>query len=201
MKEQIVNSVADLFQKYGVRSVSMDDIAHQLGISKKTIYQYFEDKNDLVKQVAAFIIADKLGAYKDSSSCASNSIEELVLIAKLIRKHFSEMNPALMFDVRKYHPEAWQLFVHHEKEVVYNAIVDNISRGQKEGFFRDDIDPRVIAKLRFEQIHMSFDEQLFPKDEFNLQEVHLQLFDFFVHGVLTEQGLKQYKNYQFETHE
>lgn len=201
MEEQIIKSVADLFQKYGVRSVSMDDIAQQLGISKKTIYQYFDDKNDLVKQVAAYIIADKLGAYKAVTDGASNAIEELGEIAKLIRKHFSEMNPALMFDVRKYHPEAWQLFVQHEKQVVYNAIVDNILRGQREGFFREEIDPRVLGKLRFEQIHMSFDEQIFPKDEFNLQEVHLQLFDFFVHGVLTPDGLVQYNKYEFETHE
>ena len=179
----------------------MDDIAQHLGISKKTIYQYFDDKNDLVKEVSSFIISDKLSAYHEASQCASNSIEELVLIAKLIRKHFNEMNPALMFDVKKYHPDAWQLFVHHEKEVVYNAIVDNITRGQQEGFFREEVDPRVLAKLRFEQIHMSFDEEIFPKDDFNLQDVHLQLFDFFVHGVLTPHGLEQYKKYEFETHE
>jgi AcrR family transcriptional regulator len=201
MKEQIIKSVADLFQKYGVRSVSMDDIAQHLGISKKTIYQYFDDKNHLVMEVASLIIAEKLGAYQEVASSASNAIEELGQIAKLIRKHFSEMNPALMFDVRKYHPDAWQLFVHHEKEVVYNAIVDNITRGQKEGFFRKAIDSRVIAKLRFEQIHMSFDDEVFPKEEFDLQEVHLQLFDFFVHGVLTPHGLEQYKKYEFETHE
>jgi len=198
MKEQIVSSVADLFQKYGVRSVSMDDIAQHLGISKKTIYQYFEDKNHLVKEVASLIIAEKLGAYHEVAGCASNAIEELVEIAKLIRKHFSEMNPALMFDVRKYHPEAWQLFVHHEKEVVYNAIVENITRGQEEGVIRKEIDARVLAKLRFEQIHMSFDEQIFPKEEFDLQDVHLQMFDFFVHGVLTANGLEQYKKYEFE---
>jgi hypothetical protein len=106
-----------------------------------------------------------------------------------------------MFDVQKYHPEAWQLFVHHEKEVVYNTIVENITRGQQEGFFRTEIDPQVIAKLRFEQIHISFDDKVFPKEEFNLQEVHLQLFDFFVHGVLTAHGLEQYKEYEFEAHE
>lgn len=201
MKEQIIESVANLYQKYGIRSVSMDDVAQQLGISKKTIYQYFEDKNNLVKEVAAFIIAEKLGAYQDASVCASNAIEELVSIAKLIRQHFSEMNPALMYDVKKYHPEAWQLFAQHEKEVVYNAVVDNITRGQQEGFFREDIDAAVIAKVRFEQIHMSFDDQLFPKEDFDLAEVHLQLFDFFVHGVLTPNGLEQFKQYEFENHE
>ena len=195
MKEQVVKSVGDLFQKYGIRSVSMDDIAHELKISKKTIYQYFEDKNQLVQEVAGWIISDKLGSYRDATECASNAIEELVDIAKLIREHFSEMNPAFMYDVKKYYPQAWELFENHERDVIYNSIIDNIKRGQKEGFFRTDLNAPLIAKIRFEQIHLTFDETVFPKDEYNLQAVHLELFDFFVHGVLTAHGLEQYKNY------
>ena len=201
MKEQIVKSVADLFQKYGIRSVSMDDIAHELKISKKTIYQYFDDKNQLVKEVTGAIISEKLAMHQEATDCSSNAIEELVAIAKLIRKHFSEMNPALMYDVRKYHPDAWELFAKHEREVMFNSIVDNLLRGQEEGFFRKEIDARILAKIRFEQIHISFDEQVFPKEEFDLTEVHMQLFDFFVHGILTPYGLEQFKKYENQTNE
>lgn len=201
MREQVVGTAAQLFQKYGIRSVSMDDIAKELSISKKTIYQYFEDKNDLVKEVASQIISEKLGAYKEAADTASNAIEELVATAKLIRKHFKEMNPALMYDVKKFHPEAWSLFAQHEKEVIYNAVVANLERGQKEGFFRKEINVSVMAKIRFEQIHLTFDESVFPKEEFNMTEVHIQLFDFFIHGVLTQQGLEQFKNYENQINE
>lgn len=179
----------------------MDDIAHELKISKKTIYQYFNDKDQLVKKVASLIIEEKISDYKKVAECSSNAIEELVVIAKLIRKHFAEINPALMYDVRKYHPDAWALFAEHEKDVINATIVENIKRGQKEGFFRKELNPNIIAKIRFEQIHLTFNEQVFPNEEFDLTEVHVQLFDFFVHGILTPNGLEQYKKYENQTNE
>jgi AcrR family transcriptional regulator len=201
MKDTILCAVGELFQKYGIRSVSMDDIAHHLTISKKTIYQSFNDKNDLVAQIVTMIVAAKLSEYSQAASCASNALEELHITAGLIRKHFKELNPAFMYDLKKYHPSAWEIFAQHEKEVIYKAVVESLERGKKEGFVRPEINVQVIAKIRFEQIHSSFDESVFPKDEFHFPEVQMQLFDFFVHGVLTEEGLKQYKNYQFENNE
>ena len=196
MKETILHKVAELFQKYGIRSVSMDDIAQHLGISKKTIYQFYEDKNDLVITITVNIVGAKLQEYKQVSDTATNAIEDLYITAKLIRKHFTELNPAFMYDLKKYHPEAWDLFAKHEKEVVQSAVVKNLERAKKEGYFRSEINTSVIAKIRFEQIQLTFDEQLFPKEEFDLSEVQVQLFDFFVHGLLTPNGLELFKNYQ-----
>ena len=107
MKDTILTAVAALFLKYGIRSVSMDDIAHHKGISKKTLYQYFEDKNDLVKQVTTMLLEERMKEYLEATDCSSNAIEELFSIAKLMRKHFRELNPALMYDLQKYHPEGW----------------------------------------------------------------------------------------------
>jgi len=201
MKETVLCSVADLFLKYGVRSVSMDDIARNQGISKKTIYQYFTDKNDLVKQVTTMILDERMKEYEGNTLRANNAIDELYSISKLMRKHFGELNPSLMYDVQKYHPQAWDLFLKHENEVVYHSVIDNLKRGIKEGYFRKDININILAKMRVEQIHLSFDERLFPKDEFNFTEVQIQLFDHFVHGVLTKSGLELYKNYQKQNDE
>ncbi len=196
MKETILCAVAGLYTKYGVRSVSMDDLAHHQGISKKTLYQYFDDKNDLVNQVTVMLLETRMKEYDQVSNTAINAIDELYTISKLMRKHFSELNPALMYDIQKYHPQAWGLFLKHETDVVYHAVVDNLERGVKESFFRPEINVNVLAKIRVEQIHLSFDERLFPKDEFDFTEVQMQLFDLFVHGVLTDTGLELYKNYQ-----
>lgn len=201
MKEAILSSVANLYLKYGVRSVSMDDLAHHQGISKKTLYQYFDDKNDLVNQVTTLLLEERMAQYTAAIKDSSNAIDELFSISKLIRKHFSELNPALMYDLQKYHPEAWGLFLKHENEVVYHLVVENLERGVAERFFRPDISVNVLAKIRVEQIHLSFDERLFPKDEFDFTEVQMQLFDHFVHGVLTERGLELYKNYQNQNDE
>lgn len=201
MKETILSSVADLYLRYGVRSVSMDDLAHHQGISKKTLYQYFDDKNDLVNQVTTLLLKERMAQYAAAIKDSSNAMDELFSISKLMRKHFSELNPALMYDLQKYHPEAWGLFLKHENEVVYHLVVKNLERGVAESFFRADLNVNILAKMRVEQIHLSFDERLFPKNEFDFTEVQMQLFDHFVHGVLTETGLELYKNYQKQYNE
>jgi AcrR family transcriptional regulator len=201
MKDIILKAVAALFLKYGIRSVSMDDIAHHKAISKKTLYQYFDDKNDLVKQVTTMLLEERMKEYLEATDRSSNAIEELFSTAKLMRKHFRELNPALMYDLQKYHPEGWALFLKHENDVVYHSVIDNLERGVAECYFRDDIDVNVLAKMRVEQIHLSFDERLYPKDDFDFTDVQIQLFDHFVHGVLTESGLELYKNYQKQNDE
>jgi AcrR family transcriptional regulator len=201
MKETILSTVAGLYLKYGVRSVSMDDLAHHQGISKKTLYQYFDDKNDLVNQVTALLLEERMHQYATATKNSSNAIDELFSISKLMRKHFSELNPALMYDLQKYHPQAWDLFLKHENDVVYHLVVENLERGVAENFFRSDINVNVLAKIRVEEIHLSFDERVYPKDEFDFTEVQMQLFDHFVHGVLTETGLDLYKNYQKQNDE
>ena len=96
MKETILSSVAELFLKYGIRSVSMDDIAHHQGISKKTLYQYFDDKNDLVNQVTRLLLEERIKEYESVAACANNAIDELHSISRLMRKHCKDRKPALM---------------------------------------------------------------------------------------------------------
>ena len=179
----------------------MDDLAHHQGISKKTLYQYFEDKNDLVNLVTSKLLDERMNEYRSAIEGSINAIDELFSVSKLMRKHFGEINPALMYDLQKYYTQAWQLFLKHENEVVYRMVVSNLERGKSEHYFRMDINVNVLAKTRVAQIHLSFDERVFPKDEFNFTDVQLQLFDHFVHGVLTETGLELYKNYQKKNNE
>jgi AcrR family transcriptional regulator len=198
MKDKILALVAGMYLKYGVRSVSMDDIAHELAISKKTIYQHFEDKDDLVKQVTLLVLKDRQNEFDKIGEEAANAIEELSKVSICIRKEFTELNPSLMYDIQKYHPQAWELFLKHEKEVIEKSIVRNLEQGVAQGYFRTEIDVRVLARLRVQQIHMSFDDGLFPKKEFDFTEVQMQMFDHFVYGLLTNEGLALYKQYQSE---
>jgi AcrR family transcriptional regulator len=201
MKETIVCSVAELFMKYGIRSVSMDDIAHEQRISKKTLYQNFDDKNHLVSEVTSMLLEENMKEYRAVAETSSNAIAELYSISKLMRKHIKALNPALIYDLQKYHPESWNLFRKHENEVVFHTVVDNLQRGVKECNYRADINVNILAKIRVEQIHASFDEDIFPKDQYDISEVQIQLFDHFVHGVLTESGSELYKNYQKQNDE
>ena len=187
-----------MFLRYGIRSVSMDDIARELTISKKTIYQHFDDKDDLVNQVTVLVLADKQAEFDKIGEEADNAIAELSQMSKCIRKEFTELNPSLLYDTQKYHPQAWELFIKHEKDVIEKSVIRNLEQGVAQGYYRPEIDVAVLARLRVQQIHMSFDRKLFPQKEFDFTEVQMQMFGHFVHGLLTEEGLTLYKQYQSE---
>ena len=183
---------------YGVRSVSMDDISHQLGMSKKTLYQYYKDQTDLVEKVTADYIHERQDEYDEATKDASNAIEELHLISICVRKHFKELNPALVFDLKKFYPSAWNVFIDYERKTVYESVKANLERGKVEGYFRKEIDVEILALLRVEQIHMSFDPSVFPKDKFDFTQVQMEMFDHYVYGLLTPKGLELFKKYKQE---
>jgi len=201
MEEKFLRELGKMFMTYGVRGVSMDDIARHLGISKKTLYQQFKDKNDLVEKVTVSVISDRQCEYDEVTQAAGNAIEELYLMSKCLREHFAELNPALIFDLKKFHSSAWDKFLEYEHITVFESLKENLKKGKEEGFFRKEIDINILARLRVEQIHMSFDPHVFPKDEFDFTQVQMQMFDHYVYGLLTESGLELYKNYQRQNDE
>lgn len=185
----------DLFWRYGVKSVTMDDIAKELGISKKTIYQHFNDKDAIVKEVVERELdceqsdMDRLGAE------ASNPIEEVMRTSDYIRASFATVSPVLLHDLKKYHPKAWALFQKHKHEHIIQSISGNLQRGMADGLYRADIDVDVLARMRVEQIEMAFDPAIFPPQKFAMIEVHTQLIQHFLRGILTDRGFEVYNNY------
>lgn len=198
MEKNILKEVGDMFMTYGVRSISMDDIARHLGMSKKTLYQYFKDKSELVERVTEEYIRERQDEYDDATKDAVNAIEELHLISICIRKHFRELNPSLVFDLKKFYPSAWNVFLDYERKTVYESVKSNLERGKQEGYFREEINTEILALLRVEQIHMSFDPSVFPKDRFDFTQVQMEMFDHFVFGLLTDKGQTLYKKYKQE---
>jgi len=196
IKYRIVKGAMELFMKYGVRSVAMDDIARHLSVSKKTLYQYFADKDEIVTTVADIHLNHEQAQYEDLRLKAENAIDELVKISGCIKKDLQKMNPSLLFDLQKYHPKAWAAWLRHKQEHIGASIVRNLKQGIAEGFFRPEINTDILASARLELIQITFDERIFPTDRYNLAEVNLQLFDHFVYGVLTDKGRKAYEKYK-----
>lgn len=195
-KERILRGAQELFMKYGVRSVSMDDIARHLSVSKKTLYQYFADKDEIVTRVAEFHLRHEQAKYESLRSEAENAIDELVRISTCIKRDLQKMNPSLLFDLQKYHPKAWTEWLRHKQEYMGQSIIRNLKQGVTEGFFRAEINTDILAAARLELIQISFDEQVFPSDKYSLTEVNTQLFEHFVYGLLTEKGRKVYEKYK-----
>lgn len=196
IKEKILNGAVELFTKYGVRSISMDDIARHLSVSKKTLYQHFVDKEELVTLASELHIEYSKKQYENITATAVNAIDELAKISVCLKKEMAEMNPSLLFDLQKYHPKAWEAWLNHKDKYIRESVVRNINQGINEGYYRSDVDPEVIAAIRIEQIPLAFDQRIFPHDKFSIAEVQLQIFDHFVYGLCTEKGRELYENYR-----
>lgn len=198
MRDKILEGAHALFIQYGVRSVSMDDVARELSMSKKTLYQYFTNKDELVTEVVKLYMEEEMEEFGQISENSSNAIEELFNLSKCMREHVFKINTSLLYDLQKYHAEAWGIFQKFKKEFIIGQIVSNLERGLKEGNYRENIDPRVIAILRMEIIQLVFNDQIFPRTEFDFVDVQMQVFDHFVHGILSEKGEKLYQKYQLQ---
>ena len=200
IRESILEASYRLFHKYGIRSVAMDDIARELSISKKTIYQYFRDKNDLVSSVTEKQMDIERREIEEVEQSSQDAIDELAKISLCMRKNLRDINPSLVFDLQKYHKKAWNLWTTFKNEFIKNNIVRNLEKGIRDGFFREDINVEIIAIFRVEQVQMTFDDNIYPKNKFELSELQVQLFDHFVYGLLTEKGRRLYEDYHDRLH-
>lgn len=195
-KEKIISGAADLFMRYGVRSVTMDDVARDLGMSKKTVYQSFSNKDELISEVARAHIELEKADFGKIHEEASDSIDELHKITYCMRHAMDNMNPSLLYDLQKYHPNAWGLFLEFKFDFIQSMVRENIEKGIEEGYYRPNINADILAKLRMEEIQLVFDPKVFPSSQYNIIEVQLAVLDHFIHGLLTEKGHKKFHEYQ-----
>ncbi len=199
-KEKILEDASELFIRYGVRSVTMDDVARASAVSKKTLYQYFDNKDKLVSEVALVHLNKEREEFREVERIAKDSIHGFFLITLCLRKHVFKINPTLLHDLQKYHAEAWSYFLDFKNSYVRGYMEDKIRRGVKEGFFRPNIDPIVLSKLRVEEVQLVFNGKIFPSSEFDFAEVQEQILDHFIYGLLTEEGRIKYEEHlQSET--
>jgi len=195
VRERILEKAQGLFFRYGIKSVSMDDIARELGISKKTIYQHFIDKDAIVYAgVEEHFICERRDSERMQTE-APDPIAEVVMTSEMMRQMMVDMNPAMIFDLKKYYPRAWDSFTAFKNDFILNIIRQNLLKGIEMGLYRADLNVEVMAKLRNEEIELGFNPQIFPTNQFNPLDIQLALLDHFIRGVVTQQGLNLYEDY------
>lgn len=171
----------------------MDDIASELGISKKTIYQHFEDKDAIVHLMMQIEMQQDKCEWEDLEKFSKNVIEKTVKSMDLFKHAFAEINPSTFFDIKKYHPKTWQIFQDHKQNFILASIIKDLQEGIEQGYFRPDIKVDILAKMRLEQIEIGFDPHVFPANRFSIVEVEVTMLDHFFRGIMTEKGLKVYE--------
>ena len=168
-REKILQGALELFMKYGIRSVSMDDIARHLSISKKTIYQYFVDKDDIVTSATSNHMVQTKANFDTLTSMSKNALDELMRIQMFMRKNMQDMNPSLLFDLKKYHSKAWAAWMEHKNRDIRESVVRNLKQGMEEGLYRTNLNPEILAVLRIESIQWLYDGQIVPTEKFKME--------------------------------
>ena len=194
-KERILIKAEELFMQYGIRSVSMDDIANNLGMSKKTLYQYFADKDELVDAVVEGHIK---GIQADCITCrndAKDAVHEIFITMERIMEEFNNMNPMLLYDLEKFHFKAYQRFRDHKDKFLLQMIRNNIEWGIKDELYRPDVNIDVMSKFRIESIMIPFNVTVFPPGKYNLARTSELIIEHFIYGLATIKGHKLIQKY------
>ena len=194
--ERIRQYAHDLFMQYGLKNVSMDEIAKGLGISKKTIYQYYTDKDQLVEEVVKSVINENQQNCEFDRSRAKDAVHEEFLAIDRMMEMFHSMNPSLLYDMQKNYPSAFKIFLAHKNDYIYGVIKANIIRGIKEGLFRDDINIEVLTKYRVESIVIPFNPDFHNKTKSSLAIIEEEITLHFLYGLVSQKGYKQIIKYK-----
>ncbi|MEI6049843.1 MAG: TetR/AcrR family transcriptional regulator [Bacteroidota bacterium] len=192
MKDELKNillKVRELYMKYGIKSITMDDVARELGISKKTLYQFVSDKDDLVGRFIDNEIDLRQEEIFKCFKIGFNAIEELFDISIFMNKMMKDQNPATDHDLRKYYPHHYQKIAKTRRDGIINYILLNLKKGKVEGLYRKEMNEEIIAKLymsRSENIHLN---ELFTVEEFTSNKIFVELITYHVRGIATEEGI------------
>ncbi|MEP7128075.1 MAG: TetR/AcrR family transcriptional regulator [Chitinophagales bacterium] len=189
-RERILEAAQELFYSYGIRSITMDDIARHLSISKKTIYQYFDDKHQIVHVLCKMDCDSNVERMLSIANNSLDAIDEILQSMEFLSDMLSKMNPNLIYDLQKYHPESWKDLNTFREQHLLGTVETNLKKGIKQGLYRSDINVRIIAKLRVEEIQMGLTPALFSPSKFNIHEVQIALLEHFLYGILTMQGIR-----------
>lgn len=168
----------------------MDDIAESLGISKKTIYQSFKDKDELVLTVTRDNILENQAVFLSAIGQASNAVHELLMTMERSEALISNMNPSLIFELKKYHPRAYAVFFKFKNEFLADLVNQNLKRGIREGYYRPGLDINIVSRFRVESMMLPFDPDFMNGLKSNLVQTKVEILLLYLYGIVTPKGYK-----------
>ncbi len=189
-KKHILSETLQLFLKFGIKSLTMDDIAKKLCISKKTLYAHVKDKEDLLEN--AVILFSKAEQHQIEEICGRglNAIDESLEIKRWVLDMLQNIHPSVAYDMEKFHPRVHQKMLASRQAIIYKCVFENIVKGQKDGLYRKEINPDVLAKLYVGRMEAMFDQDLFPSKEYNVSDIYMEWFSYHIHGMATVKGIE-----------
>ncbi|MFV0290505.1 MAG: TetR/AcrR family transcriptional regulator [Mangrovibacterium sp.] len=193
--DELVKKALELFGQYGVKSVSMDDIARELAMSKKTLYNLVKDKNSLVLKVLDGMRSNFEESLKTLHNTDHNAIEQFFILGRNMNDVFGELKPAFIRDLHKYHPKISKAAIEEKNEILEAAFNANIKHGKKDGFYHEDMDDVVVAKILMilNQNMLAPTSDAFTESEIIEKEIHKEVFKYHFRAVCTSKGIDELK--------
>lgn len=182
----------------GVKGVTMDTMASELGISKKTLYKYCSDKNDLVSQTLELSVKTDTAEIDAIIAKNLNAIDENYEISQLVTEKLRELNPAVFHDLQKYHSEVFQIFTNYRNGHIFECVKNNIEKGQNEGLYSSDLDAELVSKLYLTLIDGLLNQQILSEKSTTLGLAHQQMFRYHTRGIASEKG-REYLKEKFKS--
>lgn len=187
--KDILEKILSMFTRYGIRSITMDDIARELGISKKTLYHEFEDKNDLIARVIEYDILINRKFLEEVHRANFNAIEELFYVNERIHENRLNYSPTFYYDLRKYYPDTYKRWLDDKRQNMFDLIVGNLQKGKREGVFREDIHEHSVGKLYMATMEMLNNQENSDMLETITPEFMQEIFRYHLHGICNQSGL------------
>lgn len=188
-QHSILEGAIKLFKQYGLRSVSMDDVAGSLGMSKKTLYQFVENKDDLITRALDFLI-QKTTLTEVEKDENLNAIDVLLEISRIVRSETVEINPVVKFDLYKYYPVIYNNALAKKRDMIYHDLLANYSKGVHQGLYRSDIDIDLVAKLYIKNLMEIHDPEYIKAP---LSKIFHVMFDTHIRSIVNKEGLEYYE--------
>ncbi|TYQ00085.1 TetR family transcriptional regulator [Tenacibaculum adriaticum] len=190
MKEKILEKAGEMFLNLGFKSVTMDDIANGIGVSKKTIYTHFKNKIELVKEVTSFMFNSVCCGIDHIHEQQKNPIIELFEIKKFVMGHLKNEKSSPQYQLQKYYPKIYSEIKKKQFDFMQNSIKENLERGLEQKLFRDDINIDFISRIYFQGMTAIKDNELFPASQFSQSELMDNYIEYHLRGICTPKGIK-----------
>lgn len=191
----VLEKTERMYRRYGIKSVTMDDVARELGISKKTLYEYFNDKEDLIGKVLDQALVQHKNRLKVIEARNLNAVEEMLELYRMIHHMFIDYNPSMEYDIRKYYPSLFLKLREIRRKSIFTFAYKNLNKGKKEKLYRHNISTRIIARLQVFQVENLFDSDLFPIQEITTIKVFQEFFIYNLLGILSPEGRKFFNSH------
>ena len=195
LRERIIAEAFELFMKYGIRSVTMDQISRQLGISKRTLYEVFKDKNELLREGLDYFLDIKRNEARETIMKSDNVIRTIYILARTAEQIKQQINPLFFEDIKKYYCEIHNMLTTEGRQGDYTLTLELLKKGVGDGLFRKGLNTELVNSFFHQVMNIIMNEDVFPENKYSDADIYRNIIMPYLIGISTQKGQEQIRKY------